>query len=62
MRRRSPSMAQLSLGLERAPAPLPATEVPEGAVQVLADLLMEALGIGSDTSRREDGDDAQDQR
>jgi hypothetical protein len=55
-------MAQLSLGLERAPAPLPATEVPEGAVQVLADLLMEALGIGSDTSRREDGDDAQDQR
>ena len=63
MTRRARSMGQLSLGLEHTPAPRPAPPIPQDAVQALADLFLEALGIAAGASRREeDGDDAHDQR
>jgi hypothetical protein len=62
MTRQTGSTGQLSLGLEHTPAPRPAPPVPWEAVQVLADLLLEALGIAAEASQSEVGDDAQDHR
>ena len=54
------SRTQLTLVLEREDRHRPIPHAPEGLVQALADLLLEALGAGSSVTTREGGDEHQD--
>jgi len=59
MTRRPRPTSQLSLALT---VPLPGFVVPDEVVQVLADLLLEAVGARLGTEKREDGHEPQDHR